>query len=308
MTACERYDRDLALHVEGDLPPRDLARLEGHLESCPRCRAQRRELEASQRAVKAFAAEPLPEEALLAVRTRVLAALQPGPTSVHAVPAWVRASAAAGIAALALALGVVWSGRSVGPRDPVTDLADGTPIVERGSSQQAADARQRPARAGKASDATPEPPATAVPSITGQAAQSGVADAPPGTPPVPTGATPSPSDRAARPALRASSGAPAGPPRLSTLHPARPVYGSEGSVASEPATSLTPEEADQLARAVVALSRIESLSDVSDGGGEEKGPGAPDRPAGSTGAFVRWTTADSDIVIYWQLESNGGES
>ncbi len=35
---CERYDRDLALYVEGDLPQQEARRLKHHLQECPRCR------------------------------------------------------------------------------------------------------------------------------------------------------------------------------------------------------------------------------------------------------------------------------
>jgi hypothetical protein len=59
---------------------------------------------------------------------------------------------------------------------------------------------------------------------------------------------------------------------------------------------LSPEEADQLAQAVVAVSRIHRLSDG--------------RPAASAEtpapAMVRLETGDPDVVIYWQLDSNGG--
>jgi Putative zinc-finger len=48
MTTCDRREASLALSVGGDLPPRARAKLERHLETCPRCRAFLRELEASQ--------------------------------------------------------------------------------------------------------------------------------------------------------------------------------------------------------------------------------------------------------------------
>ena len=84
---------------------------------------------------------------------------------------------------------------------------------------------------------------------------------------------------------------------------------------AEATSALTPEEADQLARAVVALARIERLSDVPVTSGEparlgtdEGGGEVPPGSAGPTGTLVRWTTANPDVVIYWQLDSNGGES
>ncbi len=64
---------------------------------------------------------------------------------------------------------------------------------------------------------------------------------------------------------------------------------------------LTPAEADQLARAVVLLSRIERLDDFRP---EAETPGAEPSPA----ATARLATADPNVVIYWSFESNGGES
>ncbi len=65
----------------------------------------------------------------------------------------------------------------------------------------------------------------------------------------------------------------------------------------KPAPALSPEDADQLARAVVAVSQIESVEDV-------KAPSSvpSDRPP-----LIRLATSDPDIVIYWQLESDGGK-
>jgi hypothetical protein len=59
---------------------------------------------------------------------------------------------------------------------------------------------------------------------------------------------------------------------------------------------LSPDDADQLARAVVAVSRIRRLSD--------EPPAARDDR--SSPAMVRLETPDPDVVIYWQLDSNGG--
>jgi hypothetical protein len=71
------------------------------------------------------------------------------------------------------------------------------------------------------------------------------------------------------------------------------------------AQTLTPAEADQLARALVVVAEVESLADVQ-GDAEAMGARAiADREAPS--AFIRWTTNDPDVVIYWQFETNGGE-
>ena len=86
---CERYETDLALHVEGDLDKAAALRLEEHLAGCDRCRTFLHELQLSQRAVKAFAEEPVPEEALRRVRSRVEGAisLQSRPRAAFS-PAW----------------------------------------------------------------------------------------------------------------------------------------------------------------------------------------------------------------------------
>ena len=61
--------------------------------------------------------------------------------------------------------------------------------------------------------------------------------------------------------------------------------------------TLSPEDADQLARAVVAVSQIESVEDV-----KAPSPVPSDRPP-----LIRLATSDPDIIIYWQLESDGGK-
>jgi len=64
-----------------------------------------------------------------------------------------------------------------------------------------------------------------------------------------------------------------------------------------PVPTLSREDADQLARAVVAVSQIESVDDV---------PVPTPAPAGRP-PLMRLATSDPDIVIYWQLESEGGK-
>jgi len=65
----------------------------------------------------------------------------------------------------------------------------------------------------------------------------------------------------------------------------------------KPAPALSPEDADQLARAVLAVSQIESVADAT------VQPSAPSDRA----PLVRLATSDPDIVIYWQLQSDGGK-
>ena len=61
--------------------------------------------------------------------------------------------------------------------------------------------------------------------------------------------------------------------------------------------ALSPDDADQLARAVVAIARIHRVQDAQ-----------PDvEPSPEPAPLMRLATADPDVVIYWQLDPNGGE-
>jgi hypothetical protein len=63
---------------------------------------------------------------------------------------------------------------------------------------------------------------------------------------------------------------------------------------------LSPEDADQLARALVYVSQLDGV------------PPAPNEPseaeeaAKPPTALVRLATQDPNVVIYWQFDSNGG--
>ena len=62
---------------------------------------------------------------------------------------------------------------------------------------------------------------------------------------------------------------------------------------------MSAADADQLARAVVAISQIRSAHDR---------PPEPDPSPGVESApLMRLATADPNVIIYWQLEPNGGE-
>jgi anti-sigma factor RsiW len=61
--------------------------------------------------------------------------------------------------------------------------------------------------------------------------------------------------------------------------------------------ALSPDDADQLARAVVAIARI---------GRVDEAP-IETEPSPAAAALMRLATADPDVVIYWQLEPSGGE-
>jgi len=216
---CRDQEGRLSLYVEGDLPDRDAAMLEAHLEACGSCRSFLGELRASQGTLKELAAEPLDEAALAAVRLRVRSANRQRPRH---TPALYWGMAASLIAAIG---GLIWL-------------------------------RGREAR-------LPGPPlVAAMPSTSVTSA----------TPPVPVRAR-----------------------RESTVRTPRRVFPIMD--VPTPVPTLSREDADQLARAVVAVSQIESVDDV---------PVPTPAPAGRP-PLMRLATSDPDIVIYWQLESEGGK-
>jgi anti-sigma factor RsiW len=121
---------------------------------------------------------------------------------------------------------------------------------------------------------------------------------PPGPPLV--AAAPSPAPPSARPPAEhvprgVSRLRPAREEQVSTVRGPRRVALVVG--VPKPVATLSPEDADQLARAVLAVSRIESLADAT-----VRPAAPPARPP-----LVRLATSDPDIVIYWQLESDGGK-
>jgi anti-sigma factor RsiW len=245
--SCERYNRALALLVEGDLHRLEIASVNRHLAGCTRCRTFLSELEASQRGVKELAAQPLDEAALAAVRARVFATVREterasaGPTF-----AWRWVVASSLVCAVAAVL--VFRPR---PEPPSSRLARATPV------------------ASPASPSGGGPPAA---SLAGSA-----------------------------PAERATKAAPA--PALVQQSTLRPVRTVSPHVEHPPAISpLTPEEADQLARAVVAVARVRRLSDLRLAHAAELAE--PPEPRGK--AQVVLATTDPEVVIYWQLDSNGG--
>jgi anti-sigma factor RsiW len=220
--SCERYEKELALSVEGDLPASQVAVLEQHVASCERCRAFQHGLEASQGALKSLAEEPLDDDALAAVRTRVLTTV-----AQTARPSWNTthwAWPALASAALLLLVAMFWLVRGATTTRPATRAATAVPA------------------------ATPLPTA----SLTAQ----------------------------------------------STQHTAPAVSQSVRTPKKAPVPRLSPEDAEQLARAVVATSRVErlGLDDAAE----------TDRPALASAPLTRIASDDPNVVIYWQYDSNGG--
>ncbi len=82
-----------------------------------------------------------------------------------------------------------------------------------------------------------------------------------------------------------------------TPEPVRPVV-RRRPVPEPPfdATGMTPEQTDQFVRALVAVSKIESLEDVE-----------RPSPEPTTPPLVRIASDDPNVAIYWRLEPTGGK-
>jgi hypothetical protein len=234
MRACERWERDLALHASGDLAPARAARLDAHLASCVTCRERLRRYERDQATLGAFGTDPVAEDALWRVRAGVRQGLPDECSGVAPRQGGVFAAAAVGLSALAIVVAVL------------------VLLRPRPTPQSAS----RPASAG----------VTVEPSVS----------------PVVEQAVPEP---APTPSARRSAAAAAAPARS----PAEPEV-----------PALSPEEADQLVRALVYVSQLDRLPTADEEPQEEM-------PAPSA-RLARFETDDPNVVIYWLMESNGGSS
>lgn len=101
---CRRFEKSIALYVEGDLAGRKARRVGEHLEACRECREFAARLEATQSAVKELRGETVEEAALDGIRARVLERLGAMP-AVRPAWSWRLASA---LAAAVLVAGVFW--------------------------------------------------------------------------------------------------------------------------------------------------------------------------------------------------------
>lgn len=233
---CARFEEQLALYVENDLPPVETAEVDEHLADCSACRGFLEEMRASQFLLKDLADEAIPEAALATLRARVVVS---PPQGIQHRLAWLGALAA-GLAAVAIASMVTM------PR--------------------------------------------------------GCVAIPPAHPPERLAQTSAPSPMTVAPwgpsALPAPAPAPA--PAMVLVSESRPHISATRRAtapirAPHTGPGLSAADADQLARAVVAISRIESLTD----GDAETPPPAPE-------PFVRLATSDPNVVIYWRLDPDGG--
>ena len=229
---CARYENDLALHVERELPPADVPAVEAHLRECAGCRRFLEDLRASQSLVRGLAAEPIGEDGLADLRERVIAAAATAaPSRDHRESPLLWAAAAAVVVGVGAWAWMARGGQEL--REP--------PVVQEATATTESSRPQRPTM----HRSTPPPMAAVSHDVK--------------------------SARIARP------------------RPARPAR----------VPVLSHDDADQLARAVVAVSQIRSAHDR---------PPEPDpSPEVESAPLMRLATADPNVVIYWQLEPNGGE-
>jgi len=221
--SCQRYDRALALHVEGDLPTAEAATLERHLGQCAHCRELLARLEASQDEVRSLRDEPLDDALLAEVRSRVI-------------------EAAAGIGAQGASSRWTWALAAA-----VAVVVTSFVLLRHPQPGPSLDALQGAASSASTSLPRPEPTSPVLSQSTARA---------------PAAVSP----RVGRKTMRRGSG-------------------------------LSPDDADQLARAIVAVSRVQRLSDSAD---------TAERVTARPSDVVRLETANPDVVIYWQLDSSGG--
>jgi hypothetical protein len=100
-----------------------------------------------------------------------------------------------------------------------------------------------------------------------------------------------------------SLAAPASPSRFSGARravPAAAVPSRPAAAAEAAAPTLSPEDAEQLARALVYVAQLDGLPRV-----EEN---AHDKPSVPPPQLARFETDDPNVVIYWLLDSKGGSS
>jgi hypothetical protein len=230
---CTRYENQLALYVEHDLPQGEIGALEAHLRDCISCRGFLSDLGSSQGLVRDLAAESMSAEALAIIRTRAISAFEQQAARPRAAWGW-------GVAAALAAVGVL-------------SWLTMRPLITVARRQVEALSSPSPA---------PNPVPNPAPELA--AVERGES----------------------HPALtRSKAGG------------KRPV----GSDSRQPSTvaSLSVEDADQLARAVVAVSRIQRLTDPD--------PTTERTPMAPPGLLIRLATPDPEIVIYWRLDPNGGQ-
>ena len=120
---CQAFEPMLALYVEGDLPERDVPRVEEHVATCADCRDLLEDLQSSQAVLKTLGAEAVDGALLTAVRAGVLARID---CRRRAVWPWVAATTAA----LALLILLLAPSQRTAPEPRPVTIAQASPKVE----------------------------------------------------------------------------------------------------------------------------------------------------------------------------------
>ena len=122
MNPCEHWEELLSARLDGPLTQEEARQLEDHLAACPRCRQYARDLEETQKALQAWAAEPPP-----AVAAAILDAVRKEPR-----PAKRPRRAWMSLAAAVLAL-VIWGAVQLpGLGESAESAAPDSAVMEQG--------------------------------------------------------------------------------------------------------------------------------------------------------------------------------
>lgn len=157
--SCPKFERLIALSVEGDLDARNAKLVQEHLGECAACRELREELLGSQAVLKALNEDAIDPAVLGAVRRRVLERIEDTRPSWWLAWRWKHA-VAVGLTAVVLAGVVLWPERRVPPPPAPAPMAEvREPVAEHASEQRGADPgiERRPVR--KAVKHVPRKPA-----------------------------------------------------------------------------------------------------------------------------------------------------
>ena len=147
---CQAFEPMLALYVEGDLPQRDMPRVEEHVATCADCRDLLEDLRSSQAALKKLGAEAVDGALLTAVRSGVLSRID-NPRKV--VWPWV----AAATAALALPAMLLAPSRPPAPEPRPVAIAQAPPKIEAAVGGASPPARSRRTRRRSVTGRPPAP-------------------------------------------------------------------------------------------------------------------------------------------------------
>lgn len=116
---CKRFERLIALYVEGDLPAGKVRMVERHLAVCPDCREAAKGLQLSQSALKVLGHDEVPSASLDRMRAKVMRSVASEPLR---RPGHRWQFALAGAVVIAIAAAALWHSRQ--SRSPVASRTE----------------------------------------------------------------------------------------------------------------------------------------------------------------------------------------